>query len=622
MKNKNLLFGLSAMVLAIGCFWSSFTSATSFKLEIEKVNAYWKSMANRIIPVHFADNWNDFGGFLYFSNGGNIVQEDDCNGSEGDGTCDDEYESQEDTESTSGEMYKYKVEDTEDVKYECKTQVKWFYYNAERGERLRPLDEETWASIEAWYNLTTEGGIFTDCRKAWYVAAYEACENITCDPEEEDCEDADSCTMQVDKDYPANKWYFGQVKHTYKGQEFGFVVWTNYVNVNNNPWFEIWKKSGELLNEVSFISFTNGINLWFVYDYNGWLWFAWCEIKQSTNKKAMLNKLLSNRNSLEDIATLFEDNHKWWIKYIGVEGTKAVDCENIWMGASLIKLIIEWLIGMNRESDNLSEINQQYVKMQYFSSSDINNATLLNYVKQRSETLCRWKWQSNADNYETKFSKSNIVCLDFQNNWTVGTDMSGWTKENGKTLIVKNADVLVDPSSSETDSKNYDIFINGGNLIINEDTNTPKFVFTTQGFVANETIGNFKDTLEGIYSSQGSYTWEYSGVWSLIRGNFVVDGHVKGNTTNGKLNNKYFIHWKFTTKDSTKDLEETFAWRCSDGYVVDKGWHILDAQWKFCPTSIAKRDEGDGEAEYEWYNPYEWASLVVIDQNYNSPLYW
>ncbi len=667
MKNKKLLFSLGALVFAIGCFWSSFTSATSFQLKIEKLNALWVKMAQSIVPIHFADNWNDFWGFIYFSNGGNIAEKDDCNGEWGDksgdrydGTCagseepildekdycpygdksGDRYDGtcagseepilDEEEDDASGEIYEVKISDEEAI-YECKTRVKWFYYNAERWERLWPLDEETWASIEAWYWLTTNGGLYTHCRKAWYQDKYQECEQLAsqCDPEDPECEnqDAEACTRQVDIDYPNNDWYFGQIKHEYKGQNFGLVIWTNYVR--QNPWFGIWENDGELLG-TTFIRFENIVPLWFVYDYNGWLWFAWCEIK-STDKKRTIKYLLDERKN--GVWNLFEKNFiGWvfngWIKYKGEGWSSAVDCENIWTaGDSLIKLIIEWLIGMNRESDLWVIWNQSDVKMQYFSSSDINSATLLNYVKERSAILCRWKWLHNPSDINAisnKFLNSDIVCLSFSSKNTISNDISEWTKENWKTLIVKNADVVVDPSGTADDSKNYDIFIEWWDLIINEDAETHKFVFTTQWFIAQgKYINDFIDELKAIYEDENStesYKWDFSGVWSYIRGNFVVDGHVKGATPNGKLNNKYFIHWKFTTRDSFKDLEETFVWRCSDGYVVNKAWSILDSQWRFCPISVTKKE--NWETVYEWYNPYEWAALVVIDQNYDSPLYW
>jgi hypothetical protein len=51
--------------------------------------------------------------------------------------------------------------------------------------------------------------------------------------------------------------------------------------------------------------------------------------------------------------------------------------------------------------------------MQYFSSSDINSATLLNYAKQRSEILCRGKWKKDLVGLDS--TSDDVVCLDATN---------------------------------------------------------------------------------------------------------------------------------------------------------------------------------------------------------------
>ena len=214
MKNKNLFkFGLVAF--AISCFGLSFTSATSFKLQIEKMNALQDAINNGIIPIHFADNGNDFWWFMYFSNS-NIKIKDNCiaewwdkSGDRYDGKCDgtqppvfDEYcpfgdtswnpndgkcEPDEGEEPSSpiypsgdenplNEIYEILSKNGE-VQRECQIHVKGFYYNAERWERLWPLDEETWSTMPGMEKLKTDGWIYTACRRPGYLKALcEECE--------------------------------------------------------------------------------------------------------------------------------------------------------------------------------------------------------------------------------------------------------------------------------------------------------------------------------------------------------------------------------------------------------------------------------------------------------------
>lgn len=57
---------------------------------------------------------------------------------------------------------------------------------------------------------------------------------------------------------------------------------------------------------------------------------------------------------------------------------------------------------------------------------------------------------------------------------------------NGKTLIVKNADVIVTPAAF-IDNNYYDIFILSGNLIIDE-TNAENFLIKMDGFPSDSSF--------------------------------------------------------------------------------------------------------------------------------------
>jgi hypothetical protein len=97
------------MTFVICWFFMSFVSAGI------KFNLTWlhhifalteKEVTDNMMYVHFADNWNDFWWFLYFSNTWYS-----------------------DEEPEDGELYYVKTEVDDNI-YECRTQIKWFYYNA------------------------------------------------------------------------------------------------------------------------------------------------------------------------------------------------------------------------------------------------------------------------------------------------------------------------------------------------------------------------------------------------------------------------------------------------------------------------------------------------------------
>ena len=575
MKNKRMLVKWCLVGLILFFFWFTFsTEALTLTLTVESINALTDSILKRNIhPIHFADNWNDFGGFIYFSNG---TWYDNNQGSE--------------------EIFNVKLAWVGSG-LECQKQMKWFYYNAERGERLWPIDSGTRSTVPTitWY-LKTEYWIYTLCRPQWYSQALEACMLTG------SLEDQSLCVGKADEQYAQDNGYYGMVKHTLTGslwwEIFYLLAGVDYqVPTQSDVWVSMETSHPKLV--PNFIRYNNKLPVWLVYDDNGWVWFVGCMIDQTPLKKTSLRQFvknvkdkLSSGSWLED---LFEPDSadESILLYRGPNWNPMnpdivrIDCSEIWTAEnSLVKLIIEWLVWMNRESDLWVIGNQTNSKMQYFSSSDINNATLLNYAKQRSEVLCRWKWNDSVD--------GDVICLKWVD---VGAD-----SYIGKTLIVKNWNVVVSPATGASDTWHYDIFINGWNLIINE-TND-KFVFDRNWFVASGvTVSDFNTEVSTPYLSGFDYTWNLVAVGSFIRGNFVVNWKVEAaNTEDPVLHNKYFIYGKFTTKDSFSELENKFQWRCNNWYTTDGS---------YCPPSVRW-----------WKNSYENASLVVIDQNYDSLLFW
>lgn len=715
MKNKSLLLGL-CMMMAVGVLGLSYTSATSFQISGSKVQTLSSaSITNRIVPVHFTENGNNFGWFLYFSNLDNLTKLDqekldavsvkndgvggttivaegeqlnprkifkwllpeisvkitdisDYTFSDAEPILDEDWGRALSGLVTEGDTATLEVElsiettkkTIEDIKIvggttnsnegdtqleevyivtdwtntlECNRQVQWFYYNAERWERLWPLDEETFSgSSDLFTGLNMTWWIYTLCRKAGYADAVKCCEtpgDSSCDkyldvdgdgaPDLDESRNLtakyDSCVKHIRKMFPENNWYFGMVWHKYKSQKFGLVMGLNYNK--DVPWVRV---NGNL--ENTFFRWHNQIPLGFVYDYNGWIWFAGCEIVGKTDpitlitdRTSTLNNLIDHQRELED---WFDPNWDWGIVY---SGWAEVECNKIWTAwDSLIKLLVEGLIWMNKESDLWVIWNQTDSKMQYFSSADINSATLLNYVKKRSEILCRWKWKKISDAKDLSKFNSNfpddVACID-ANKEVVDTDITSLMKNAWKTLIVKNGNVTIDSFSGSNDDSYYDIFVNGGNLIINEESDTSKFkVFTKEWFLSNTQVSDFASAVESSISTNGNYTWDDAAVWIYIRANLIVDGKVMRWKwwQDSKFRDKYFIYWKFTTKNSFTEYENLFAWRCSNGFVSG---HEGDAsvRW-YCPPSIMSW------GKYLWHNPYESASLVVIDQNYDSPLLW
>jgi len=76
---------------------------------------------------------------------------------------------------------------------------------------------------------------------------------------------------------------------------------------------------------------------------------------------------------------------------------------------TLFFLKIQGLIGLSSDvgRDALDILgNENDSKTQYFSSVNLNNATLINYAKRRAEEFCRERWTDNRG----VASSADIVC--------------------------------------------------------------------------------------------------------------------------------------------------------------------------------------------------------------------
>ena len=321
----------------------------------------------------------------------------------------------------------------------------------------------------------------------------------------------------------------------------------------------------------------------------------------------------------------------------------------------LVKILIEWIMWLTDYGPESSVKfwtlgNSNDTKMQYFWTNSVSNTTMMNYVKKNAEQLCRWKW-TNDDHAFDAWRNDKLICW---NGWNVNTWQSHRARFYGRTLIVKDWNVAVSPMTesdySSSPNKYHNIFILSWDLQMDE-TDAAEFVINKKWFIQDANVEFFRiyylvniynkdlsslhgEILACIYdtcydpsldlngngnveisdlSSYADYadsialrSWgTTAAVASVIKWNFIVNWRVKSVSEDETLKNKYFLYGKFTTKDTFNELEKVFAWRCDNGITKDRR--------NFCPKTnyIDEDDE----------TPYRNASLVVIDQNYPSPMF-
>jgi hypothetical protein len=85
-----------------------------------------------------------------------------------------------------------------------------------------------------------------------------------------------------------------------------------------------------------------------------------------------------------------------------------LDCSNA--GSSIDTLLflkIQGLIGMSSDSKDVGQLlgNENDAKTQYFSSVQLNNASLVNLAKQKAEELCRGNWK------DSPIYTNSVICI-------------------------------------------------------------------------------------------------------------------------------------------------------------------------------------------------------------------
>ena len=342
MKNKNLWLKLCLLAFAISWFSLSFWSAVNFNLNVEWIKALSKdAIKENMMNIHFADNWNDFWGFFYFSNG-------------------------------SGENveWNYEVGTSDESNFICGKKIRWFYYNAERWERLWPLDDETWQKIPWITGLVTTWWIYTLCGRPEYVEALRKCEDGKY--KESNDNDYDECVEKVKIDFPSDGFgYYGQLNQTYSWQEFKLTVGVEYDTTKNF----ISIKSGSYL-KPTFVRINNKYPVGFVYDYNGWVGLAWCRFTE-VNNDSMKKLVNAAGGNLLNVFTPTNTGIKYnWNLNLPITCTGVISTED-----TLVKILVEGIVWLDNHGIWTKFWwlgNSSDAKMQYFGTKTASNVALMN----------------------------------------------------------------------------------------------------------------------------------------------------------------------------------------------------------------------------------------------------
>ena len=540
-KITKILAGISG-VLFLGGSLLLWVNASQNKITVDWIKD--QTLANKFSTVHFNVWGNDFGGGFFWTEAKALATPQEV--------------------TANGERLR------------CSAQIRGFYYNSQRGERLWPLDTDSQgdlARIQSSYNpsqLTINWGFYTNCQKE------QAGKLI---PENEDGR--------------TNSLYgiYGRITHTYKGREYSiYAGLLNNLQQNELPTAEL---------RCNFQRIDNQYPFGYIYDKAGGIALVGAYVKSENLAQVnafheSFTEKLSKTKCVNDFYSLREDPNNpektipktddpiLWPK----DNTLIFGNGNAL--ETMMNLGIRGIVGLSSQVQTSDQkgIENNTQKTSLLVSTTENISNIINIANKRAESLCRNKWGSLTPN-------GDIICA--KNGGSI--DPRSYA---GKTIVIKEGDLTL-TKYMETTSQPITILLIHGDLKL---TNTN----ASQTF-----LGNGYPDRDGIIKA------------NFLKGNFIINGLIQNQGTE-EITNKLIVHGKIASfntlqepNDQTKVklrnigidtskkiwLSEIFTWKCnlkegidlngnpcgqendgtSKSFLIDKSFGLIDM---YFPSQLFK----------------------------------
>lgn len=454
MKKINLI--RIYVLLAIFSWLGAIVSASTM-LNFVWINMW--SIDQKFSEVAFKARWNDFMGAIFWLNAKNIE---------------------------TWEVIKIGGGLNEKT---CFKKVRWIYYNAQRWNRLRPLDEDTlayftWTST-TYNNLSMSGWLYTSCSGEEYSIYGQITYHVNWDSYDSHI----TAWVQYDRTDNAYSWSFARSLQRFD---------------NKYP--------------IGYIYDDRWGGIWFVW----WLWDA-----------ASYNLVIAKLNQWSWINNLFRydgaDNNivstvAWaWISVLSTKWNAINTLMNAWVRWTV------WLsFSVNTVEKNTILWNFEK-KTLIFNALNINFSKLINEVRKNTENLCKGKYEG-ADEYSDidYFTNKKIICLDFSwdTNRYITINQGDRPNLKNKTIVIKNWDVIITQWMWIYEGP-VNLFIDKWNLL-----------------VVNNTWGAVEFDWNGYPTS----AWVTK--WINLKWNFIINGLIIWADNSRKkvaFKHKLFFNWKLAS---------------------------------------------------------------------------
>jgi len=332
----------------------------------------------------------------------------------------------------------------------CTKQIRWLYFNSQRGKRLRPLDSDTLTLLKE------QNTSYNDLRIAWWL--YTTC-----------------------NDDPYS--IFGSITYVREGITGYLVAGTklDYLQNKIKPFFA---------NSLQY--FDNKVIIGYLYDSNGGIGYVGGKLDNHEN----LIDFLNNGDPINGAFTYS------WDTIVSNNSHRNTTIES-WNNAmeTMRNLIIQGSVGLSKSmaiSERFSLLGNLQNKTLIYNGSDINSSTLINFAKQKAQELCQGKdFYTHPKLISTA---EDIICIEKQN---VEINLNSSFYEN-KTIIVKDGNVILTNGMDES-SPALDLFIDKWVLYLPNPI-TPQ-TFDTQWFPNNANLVSSWLYLKGNFIINGLIVW-------------------------------------------------------------------------------------------------------------------
>ena len=535
-KKTKILAGLSGMLLLSGSFLLGVSANQEVQNTITINGIKNQALANRFSTVHFNVGGNDFWGGFFWT----------------------------DTKVLATPQIITANKET----LSCTNQVRGFYYNSQRGERLWPLDEESKGDLSSvkwdYKYLEINGGFYTNCQKNSTNGKNETITN-------------------------PHTAIYGRITHTYKGKQYSlYAGLLNNTTNNELPPAELRCNLQRIDNQYPF---------GYIYDKAGGIAMVGAYVKSENLAQVnafheSFTEKLSKTKCVNDFYSLREDPNNpektipktddpiLWPK----DNTLIFGNGNAL--ETMMNLGIRGIVGLSSQVLGQKGIEGNTKQTSLLVSTTENISNIINIANKRAESLCRNKWGSLTPN-------GDIICA--KNGGSI--DPRSYA---GKTIVIKEGDLTL-TKYMETTSQPITILLIHGDLKL---TNTN----ASQTF-----LGNGYPDRDGIIKA------------NFLKGNFIINGLIQNQGTE-EITNKLIVHGKIASfntlqepNDQTKVklrnigidtskkiwLSEIFTWKCnlkegidlngnpcgqendgtSKSFLIDKSFGLIDM---YFPSKLFK----------------------------------